>query len=78
MLPYCIHVDFFCAVCGGHVHLGYAGSGPAFLWVPPPAHGLSSGAKGSAHNITGADLLGLPREEVDAMDAWWPVRGSEG
>lgn len=43
----------------------------------PPAHGLSSDAKGSAKNITGADLLGLSREKVNAIGARWPIRGSD-
>lgn len=38
----------------------------------------SSDAKGSASNMTGVDLLGLSHEEVNAMDAWWHIRGSEG
>lgn len=45
---------------------------------PPAPRRLSSDAEGSANNMTGIDLLGLSHEEVNATDAWWRVRGSEG
>lgn len=54
----------------------YTGLGQGFLWVPHPH--VVWAVKGSADNITGADLLGFSCEKVNAMDAWWPVRSSEG
>lgn len=61
-----------------HVHPRHHCLGSRFPSGLPSANGLSSDAMGSANNLTGADLLGLSSEKVNAKGAWWSIKGSEG
>lgn len=82
MLSYCIPGGLFSAISGDHtgchLHPRHHCLGSRFPSGLSPAHGLSSGAMGSANNVTGADLLGLSSEKVNAKGAWWSIKGSEG